>query len=104
MWLVGYKPEQLVSNTPTTRQNPFQNKGNAKECRAKMVRDSSDLNQSHSPAVFKARMTPTLLLWKWIHVLFSPHDLSVASAFQLNKVLLNISIRNEMTVFTIDKD
>lgn len=102
--VIGYKPKQLVSNTPSTRQNPFQNKGDAEECGAKMVKDSRDLNQPHSPAKPRVRMMPTFLLWEWTHVLFSPPDLRLASAFQLNKVLLNILIRKEMTVYTIDKD
>lgn len=102
--VIGYKPKQLVSNTPSTRQNPFQNKGDAEECGAKMVKDSRDLNQPHSPAKPRARMMPTFLLWEWTHVLFGPPDLRLASAFQLNKVLLNILIRKEMTVYTIDKD
>lgn len=102
--VIGYKPKQLVSNTPSTKQNPFQNKGDAEECGAKMVKDSRDLNQPHSSAKPRARMMPTFLLWEWTHVLFSSADLRLASVFQLNKVLLNILIRKEMTVYTIDKD
>jgi hypothetical protein len=62
MWLVGFELEQLVSNTPTSKQGPFQNKGNAEDHGAKMVKDSSDFDQPHSPAVPGARMMTTLLL------------------------------------------
>lgn len=94
MRLVGYELEQLVSNTSTTKQSLFilfyfsrikamQERG------AKMVKDSSDFDQPHSPA----RTMPTLLLWEWTHFLLSLYDLRVAFAFQLNKALFNISIK-----------